>query len=81
MLYHEKDNYKLSPTNCLNILKEKCFHKSIDLPNLIKMDNHPQKDILISQWNNMLQHQISGLPTYDVFWEKLTNVFEWLKIF
>jgi len=81
MLYHEKDKYKLSSLNCLNILKEKCLHKSIDLPNLIKMDKHPQKDILISQWNNMLQHQISNLPTYDIFWNKLSSVFEWLKIF
>jgi len=80
MLYQKKDNYKLSSINCLNILKEKCSHKSIDLPNLIKMDNHPQKDILISQWNNMLQHQISNLPIYEDFWGKLTNVFEWLKI-
>jgi predicted nucleotidyltransferase component of viral defense system len=80
MLYHEKDNYKLSPISCLNILKEKCSHKSIDLPNLIKMDNHPQKDILISQWNNMLQHQISNLPNYDVLWKKLSDVFKWLAI-
>lgn len=80
MLYHEKDKYKFSAINCLNILKEKCSHKSIDLPNIILMENHAQKDILISQWNNMLKHQISNLPPYDVFWKKLPGIFQWLKI-
>jgi len=80
MLYHEKDNYKFSSINCLNILKEKCAYKSIDLPNIIMMENHAQKDILISQWNNMLQHQIANLPTYDIFWKKLSSIFQWLKI-
>jgi predicted nucleotidyltransferase component of viral defense system len=80
MLFHEKDYFKLSSVNCSGILKKKCLHKSINLPNISIMENHPQKEILNSQWQNMLQHQISNLPSWDIFWKKLPGVFKWLKI-
>lgn len=80
MIFNEKDSYELSSVNCLNILKEKCHHKSIKLPDMILMENHNQKELLHVQWYNMLQHQISNLPPSHSFWEKLPIVFEWLKI-
>jgi len=80
MLFQKRDLFNLSATMCLDVLSEKCHYKSIDIPTFTSMENHSQKRILDSQWLNMLQHQISDLPSWDIFWKELPHVFQWLKI-
>ena len=79
-LFQEKDFFNLSKNNCKFFLEEKCNYKLIDVPNYLLMENHIQKKVLISQWINMLQHQIALLPSWEKYWEKLPSVFKWLEI-
>ena len=79
MLFQNKVFLKLSAKKCLRIIKEKCHYKSIDIPTFAILENHSQKAILVSQWFNMLQHQVANLPSWNIFWKELPNVFKWLK--
>jgi len=62
----------------LQILKEKCRFKEVDVPTLELVNGMPGKNDLIADWNDMLAHQISGLEPWEHYWEKLPSLFEWL---
>lgn len=61
------------------VLKKKCEFKSISVPTLAFMENHPKRDELRAEWENMLGHQLPALPNLDDFWQELLNVFNWLE--
>lgn len=61
-------------------LQEKCAFKRIPLPTLDIVQKHPQQMILMSEWENMLAHQVPALKPFGYFWEKLPEVFGWLYL-
>jgi predicted nucleotidyltransferase component of viral defense system len=62
----------------VNTLRDKCAFKKIPLPTLDTIQRHPQQVILMSEWNNMLAHQVSRLKPFVDFWSKLPEIFDWL---
>lgn len=62
----------------LNILKEKCAFKGIPVPTMETLENKPERAELVSEWENMLGHQVPVLPPFEQFWQELPEVFEWL---
>ncbi len=65
-----------SPAIMLDVLRQKCEHKGIALPQLADLE--PHRDNLAGSWKNMLEHQLPALPPWEAFWDELPAFFEWL---
>lgn len=65
-----------APSILLDILKQKCDFKQIQVPRLEELELHRQH--LMATWQDMLKHQLPTLPPYDSFWDELPNFFDWL---
>ena len=59
-------------------LEDKCRFKSIAVPTMFILENKPEKAELVTEWENMLGHQLPMLPPFEQFWEELPGLFEWL---
>lgn len=73
---HASPNVK--PNEVLEVLKKKCSYKSIPVPTMDQLKNHPKLNELETEWSNMLAHQLPVLPPQEQFWEELSGVFDWL---
>lgn len=62
----------------LNTLRAKCEFKGIPLPTMEMLESKPERAELISEWENMLGHQMPVLPPFEQFWHELPDVFNWL---
>lgn len=60
----------------IDVLKQKCEHKGIDLPTLVALE--PHRETLAGSWSNMLKHQLPSLPPWESFWDGLPEFFDWL---
>lgn len=76
-LYQSRNRIK-NKKNLLKILEEKCKHKRILLPTLETIQKHPQYNIIISEWENMLNHQLPELEPFEKYWSELPTFFQWL---
>ncbi len=65
-----------SPAVMLDVLRQKCEHKGIAIPQLADLE--PHHDTLAGSWKNMLEHQLPSLPPLEAFWDALPVFFEWL---
>lgn len=65
-----------SPSVLLDVLRQKCEFKGINVPRLADMDTH--RPALEGGWSSMLAHQLPALPPLDAFWGELPAFFEWL---
>ena len=63
----------------LSVLKKKCDHKKMEMPNFRSIKAHEQIDELDTEWESMLAHQLPLLPPLKVFWRELPSFFEWLS--
>jgi predicted nucleotidyltransferase component of viral defense system len=61
----------------LDVLRQKCAFKGIDLP--VLADLEPHRGELQSLWQHMLAHQLPSLPPYESFWDELPAFFDWLS--
>ncbi|MFI5334720.1 MAG: nucleotidyl transferase AbiEii/AbiGii toxin family protein [Chlamydiales bacterium] len=62
----------------LGSLQAKCAFKKVSMPNLSTLEQHPQKSEFLSEWNNMLHHQVKDLQPLDYFWNHLPAIFAWI---
>jgi predicted nucleotidyltransferase component of viral defense system len=76
-LYWRRD-LQLHPNIIRDVLTDKCNSKGIPLTTLEQVINSPHVDELRSEWKNMLGHQLQALPSFDLFWNELPNLFAWL---
>lgn len=77
-LYTDK-RWKLNKNLVKEILNEKCNFKNVTIPTMGVLNEGGRKKDLISDWENMLRHQIADLESYDYYWSQLPAIFEWLK--
>lgn len=61
------------------ILAEKCAHKKLPIPTFASLDGSSLKPELISEWANMLAHQLPKLPPFESYWADLPTLFAWLE--
>jgi hypothetical protein len=45
---------------------------------MIILENKPERAELVTEWENMLGHQLPMLPPFKQFWKELPDLFEWL---
>ena len=76
-LYRHADP-SFKPEIVLDVLKKKCEYKKISLPTMESLETHSKLHELQSEWENMLAHQLPGLPSRDQFWNELPELFKWL---
>lgn len=67
-----------NPTLVYNVLQKKCSYKKMVVPTFKHIEEHEKLDELEPQWEYMLAHQISILPTFISFWNDLPSFFDWL---
>ncbi|MBI2922895.1 MAG: WYL domain-containing protein [Planctomycetes bacterium] len=60
------------------ILTEKCANKQVPVPTFASIDGSPLKPQLLSEWSNMLAHQLPKLPPFESYWSDLPALFAWL---
>jgi predicted nucleotidyltransferase component of viral defense system len=77
LLYRRRD-IQSQPKVIYEVLQEKCKSKGLTCPTLDSIQNAESKQELISEWENMLGHQLQTLPPFEQFWEELPNIFTWL---
>jgi len=65
-----------SPSVLLDVLRQKCEFKGINVP--VLGDLEPHRGELQNLWQNMLAHQLPTLPPYESFWDELPAFFAWL---
>jgi hypothetical protein len=58
-------------------LEQKCAFKKMAIPSLETIERHSQKNILSSEWDNMLKHQLPHLKPLGFFWQQLPQFFDW----
>ncbi len=75
---HNDSRWQLQGELVLNILRQKCEYKGIDLPTLENINSLPSRQELASDWKHMLAHQIADLESYEYYWNQLSAVFKWL---
>lgn len=61
----------------LNVLRQKCEFKGIDLPEHAQIE--PKRQLLEGSWAQMLAHQLPFLPPFLTFWDELPVFFKWLQ--
>lgn len=61
------------------VLEQKCSSKGVSVPTLDAIQNASTKAELVSEWSNMLGHQLQALPPFQGFWDELPNIFNWLN--
>lgn len=62
----------------LSILQAKCSFKGISVPLMEMLESKPELTELVSEWGNMLGHQVPVLPPFEQFWQELPEMFDWL---
>lgn len=73
---HNDNRWQFQKESVLNILKNKCEYKKIDLPTLEIINSSKQE--LATDWKHMLAYQIANLEPYEHYWDQLPSVFKWL---
>lgn len=75
---YRRDDMKPDRSLVLDILKQKCVFKGIEVPAVKDLESRPELTELKEEWENMLEHQLPSLPSFEQFWNELPEVFEWL---
>lgn len=79
VLLFRRNDLQAEPKHIRGILEQKCAHKNIPVPTFGAIESSPNKDELISEWKNMLGHQLQVLPPFEQFWADLPKLFAWLE--
>lgn len=64
------------PVQFIEVLREKCAFKGIELPRLVDLE--PHRGELEAGWVHMLNHQLPALLPVNAFWDALPEIFDWL---
>lgn len=76
---HRRHDLRLASALVKEILAEKCEAKAIAVPTREGIDVLPHRGELETEWENMLAHQLPGLPPIEEFLSELDTLFEWLE--
>lgn len=61
-----------------DVLHEKCASKGVPVPTFSGVEQSPHRAALVSEWANMLAHQLPALPPFETYWTELADLFAWL---
>ena len=61
------------------VLHEKWASKGVPIPTMATIEASPNRAGLVSEWSNMLAHQLPALPPFEAYWAELADLFAWLE--
>lgn len=79
VLLFRRPDIQTEPKFIKSVLIEKCASKSVPVPTLESIQQSDNKAELISEWENMLGHQLPALPPFEDSWSVLPDIFSWLE--
>lgn len=74
-----REDFQAKPRLIQSVLERKCDGKGIPVPTFASIEKSPYRDELLSEWENMLGHQLPTLPPFEKIWEELPRLFGWLE--
>jgi predicted nucleotidyltransferase component of viral defense system len=77
-LYNEK-RHELDVPKYIKIFSEKCEFKNITVPTYRELSEKSELPELVSEWENMLAHQIGNLESCQTYWQQLAGIFDWIE--
>ena len=77
-LYNEK-RHELDVGKYIEIFAAKCEFKNIAIPSFSELSEKAEYQELVSEWDNMLAHQIGDLASCQSYWQQLPGVFDWIE--
>ena len=75
--FYRRPKSAILATNIRQVLEKKCKYKGIKVPD--DGDLEHQRVICGAGWNDQLSHQLQTLPSFESFWNELSDFFVWLK--
>ena len=75
---HNDERWQADRDSLLISLRNKCDYKLVALPTVDNLSKKPEVNELITEWENMLAHQISDLLPFDYYWDQLPQVLSWM---
>ncbi len=60
-----RPDLRAAPDLIREVLEEKCRSKNISVPTFSDLETSPHREELISEWENMLRHQLPALPPLE----------------
>ncbi len=78
-LYRARHTIRAEPEIIKSVLTKKCETKGVEQTTLSLIESSPFRGELISEWENMLGHQLQVLPPFEHFWQELPELFDWLE--
>jgi len=63
----------------VDVLEKKCIFKGINFPTIAMLKNRDERQELEAEWKNMLAHQMADLPEFELFWNEIETIMEWLN--
>lgn len=79
ILLFRRPDLQVEPKVIKSVLIEKCASKNVPVPTIESIQQSDNKAELVSEWENMLVHQLPALPPFKESWEVLPNIFAWLE--
>ncbi len=76
---HRREEFELRGPEIASILKDKCETKGVALPSPETVITEIARELLETEWENMLAHQLPALPPFTDYWSELENLFDWLN--
>lgn len=73
------EGFRLDAAAIRDVLAQKCAHRNLPMPTFALVEASPRRVELVSEWANMLGHQIPTLPPLESFWSQLADFFAWLE--
>ncbi len=79
VLLFRRPDLQTEPSVIKSVLIEKCASKNVPVPTIESIQQSESKAELVSEWKNMLGHQLPALPPFEDSWSVLPNIFAWLE--
>lgn len=76
---YRRTEFRQHASVVLDVLIEKCESKGVTVPSAEGIRTSPMFGELVSEWENMLAHQLRALPEFDHFWSDVPHLFAWLN--
>jgi hypothetical protein len=78
-LYRNNSSIGIEASSLRDVHKRKCESKGVPITTLALVQSSSFKEEIISEWANMLGHQLPILPAFEQFWEELPQLFAWFE--
>lgn len=76
---YNKQRDKIDVSKYIQFLKDKCKFKNVEIPTYDALSNRAEYQELVTEWENMLAHQIGKLESCQIYWQQLPKIFDWIE--